>query len=415
METVGFSSQFEASAHKLKELEFVQIATSNLFAKNDVVAAVNREGGYRFFVNYDNGVDPKRIKGIKRGKGFENSFSLITYSVEGGKDSFTERTTNGSGGGIWGEKPSPADFDGKSLDQQLLESGFIPDEENRGIYRQTIKGENRPTEVIAIMEDGIIQRILKPLNDRVEEKINDNTKIIGYKAHNAEYSNRLVSEITLDNGTIQFTVSTEYGGNIVDGSQRLLRGILPEELGLKKFEVMVEPGGFKIGGTNASELIRKLDKINGQSIAQLEEKMRPHRDSAAGFLGKEESLLEVMAQDNDYVLSRGLTHQDLAAPLQYAERFWRRGNGDTFEYKGQRFKVKAVAYRGMQFSPFNDKTGTNVDMTITNLTTGIKLSCSALLGDMIERYGFYEGKDTSYRLEPAAIIDVFDFLAGKSN
>jgi hypothetical protein len=29
---------------------------------------------------------------------------------------------------------------------------------------------------------------------------------------------------------------------------------------------------------------------------------------------------------------------------------------------------------------------------------------------MIERYGFYEGKGLRYRVEPAQILEVFDFL-----
>jgi hypothetical protein len=32
---------------------------------------------------------------------------------------------------------------------------------------------------------------------------------------------------------------------------------------------------------------------------------------------------------------------------------------------------------------------------------------------MIERYGFYEGKGTPYRVEPRQVIEVFDFLKEK--
>ncbi len=86
------------------------------------------------------------------------------------------------------------------------------------------------------------------------------------------------------------------------------------------------------------------------------------------------------------------------------------GKGREFNYKGRRFTIQPTAYRGMQFSPFEDKTGTNLNMTIKNENTGISLSCSGLLPDMILRYGFYEGKGTSYRLAPSQIIEVFDFL-----
>ena len=29
---------------------------------------------------------------------------------------------------------------------------------------------------------------------------------------------------------------------------------------------------------------------------------------------------------------------------------------------------------------------------------------------MIERYGFYEGKGTPYRVDPAKVLEVFDFV-----
>jgi len=33
---------------------------------------------------------------------------------------------------------------------------------------------------------------------------------------------------------------------------------------------------------------------------------------------------------------------------------------------------------------------------------------------MIERYGFYEGKGTSYRVEPKQVVELFDFLKVKA-
>ena len=44
------------------------------------------------------------------------------------------------------------------------------------------------------------------------------------------------------------------------------------------------------------------------------------------------------------------------------------------------------------------------------LDNGKKLEYSGLVPRMIERYGFYEGKGTSFRVEPKQILEVFDFL-----
>ena len=38
----------------------------------------------------------------------------------------------------------------------------------------------------------------------------------------------------------------------------------------------------------------------------------------------------------------------------------------------------------------------------------------SVVPDMIERYGFYEGKGTPYRVDPKKIVEVFDFLKKKS-
>ena len=50
---------------------------------------------------------------------------------------------------------------------------------------------------------------------------------------------------------------------------------------------------------------------------------------------------------------------------------------------------------------------------VTNLETGVSLSYSLLVPQMIERYGFYEGKGTPYRVEPSTVLEVFDFLQKK--
>src|SRR5687767_6814855 len=78
--------------------------------------------------------------------------------------------------------------------------------------------------------------------------------------------------------------------------------------------------GFLVGGKNETALIRKLTELNGRKIADLEKDMRPGAKSEVGsrlgYLGKEEKLLEVIADDNDFVLGKlGLTHQELAKHL----------------------------------------------------------------------------------------------------
>ncbi|MCI0464213.1 MAG: hypothetical protein L0Z62_45340 [Gemmataceae bacterium] len=197
----------------------------------------------------------------------------------------------------------------------------------------------------------------------------------------------------------------------------------PQKLGVKPVAATKDPTtGFAVGGKNATELIRKLTEINGRKIADLEKDMRPGKLSGAGFLGKDERLLNVMADDNVLVVEKlGLTHQELARHLHivgaiglqhYAEEA-KAGSKPTareFLYHGKRFKVKVECTRGKQPSPFEDGTSSGCNAAVENLGNGKKLAYGLLVPYMIERYGFYEGKGTPYRVEPRAVVELFDFL-----
>ncbi|MCC6417329.1 MAG: hypothetical protein IT429_03680 [Gemmataceae bacterium] len=183
--------------------------------------------------------------------------------------------------------------------------------------------------------------------------------------------------------------------------------------------------GFVVGGKNETALIRKLTEIAGRRIASLEKDMRPGQLSRLGFLGKDESLLDVLAMDNGYVVEQlGLTHQELARHLhvlgavalrQYRAdtKAGRKPAGREILYHGKRFKLTAACFRGLITSPFEDDTKTNCEATVQNVGTGKKLTYSLLIPHMVERYGFYEGKGTPYRVDPRAILDVLDFLRPK--
>jgi hypothetical protein len=178
--------------------------------------------------------------------------------------------------------------------------------------------------------------------------------------------------------------------------------------------------GFMVGGKNDTAAIRKLTSINGKSIAELEKAMRPKALSTAGFLGKDERLLDVMAMDNKTVVDEmGLTHREIARHLLAVEAALRSADGagkkepGPFLYHGRKFKARLIMWRGYQHSPFEDGTKTNSDIVLENVATGKKLGYSCLVPLMIGRYGFYEGKGTSFRVDPAKVVEVFDFLKKK--
>lgn len=190
----------------------------------------------------------------------------------------------------------------------------------------------------------------------------------------------------------------------------------PQTLGVKPVLASKDPRtGFVVAGKNATALIRKLTEIAGRKIADLEKDMRPRKLSYAGFLGADEKLLDVLAMDNAYVVEElGLTHQELARHLRLvgaiALKHGINKGTKEFTYHGRKYKVKIDCFRGYQDSPFEDGTKANCNATLWNLTNGKRLFYSLLVPEMIVRYGFYEGKGTSYRVEPRAVLEVFDFI-----
>jgi len=168
--------------------------------------------------------------------------------------------------------------------------------------------------------------------------------------------------------------------------------------------------GFITGGKNATSLIQGLTEVNGRTIASLEKDMRPGAYSTKGFIGADERLLDILAEDNRYVVEElGLTHQQIARHLRALGEIAQKTGGE-FRYRGRRFKASVQLARGYQPSPFKDGTQTNVFVSVQNLDKNLKLEYSLLLPDLIERYGFYEGKGTPYRIEPRKIVEFLDFL-----
>jgi hypothetical protein len=169
--------------------------------------------------------------------------------------------------------------------------------------------------------------------------------------------------------------------------------------------------GFVIGGKNATSLILGLTEIYGRRIGDLEKDMRPGAYATKGFLGSEERLVDLLAEDNRYVVDElGLTHQELGRHLRALGEISSKAGGKEFRYQGRRFKGSVRRSQWHQASPFRDGTISNGLAIVDNLDNEKRIEYSLLMPDLIERYGFYEGKGTPYRLEPKKILEVLDFV-----
>ena len=171
--------------------------------------------------------------------------------------------------------------------------------------------------------------------------------------------------------------------------------------------------GFKLNGVNSTPMIRGLTSLAGKSIAELETQMRPGAPgpggSTAGFLGPQESLLEVLEEDNILVVDKlGLTHQQLAAPFLILTQLRQANKSGVLKFGDRVFYIAGIkSSNGFQHSPFGDELKCSEEFTIFDPTTKQKLKYSVLVPQMIYRYGFYEGQGTRYRIAPKKIIDFF--------
>jgi hypothetical protein len=180
---------------------------------------------------------------------------------------------------------------------------------------------------------------------------------------------------------------------------------------------------FVVGGVNPSERIRSLTTIADRPISEIELFMRSKE-----YLQNKESLIDVLANDNDTVLGRGLSHQLLASSLRgiISAALYQGLDGElgTIVQVGDATcEVSRIGYRGY-FQPafqtsYNNKCvayssefalkksvtqPTGLVSTVTSTQT-IRLFGTVL--EMIDSHGFYGGH-TSFRIDPLAIIEFLD-------
>ena len=136
------------------------------------------------------------------------------------------------------------------------------------------------------------------------------------------------------------------------------------------------------------------------NVEQLEKLMRPGISSQGGFLGSEEKLVNLLAEDESAVKNLGITHEQIAARIEY---FIRAVGYPSREGKviDSNFRVSGITYRGIQECPWKDSGNySNLDFVITNLRLNESLPFPGLIVHLIRMHHFYEGRKSPYRVDP---------------
>ncbi|MBU2476051.1 hypothetical protein KKG83_01125 [Candidatus Micrarchaeota archaeon] len=191
-------------------------------------------------------------------------------------------------------------------------------------------------------------------------------------------------------------------------AERKARKVLPHQVKKRR------EGSFVVNGVNSNETIRNLKTINGIKIEELEKEMQG-RTADWRYLGEKEKLLDIMATDNEFVLSQRLTHQQLAKPLfqivNEALKLDSRYYTIRMSVNGQNLEIKCGGFPMLEYSPFQDGAIHGYHFKVTNLSNGKELRFSAIHPYLMSQYGFYEGKKVEYRIEPKEIIEFFGLKA----
>ena len=158
------------------------------------------------------------------------------------------------------------------------------------------------------------------------------------------------------------------------------------------------------------------------SMHVVEERMRPGVYSTSGFLGADESLTEVLAQDARALHGLGLDYEDLARPLEHAiELALARSRGDPKAPPtpvDDRRLISVVVHKGSQACPWSTTPGRcpvgptpergHLEWWIRNEPSGQEMRGSGLAVHLIRDHHFFEGPASRYRTDPIGLARLFE-------
>lgn len=315
-----------------------------------------------------------------------------------------------------------------SLKEQLLKLDFKQDGRAKNLFRKVITDRGEKKEIIIVLkDDNKIERILAPLRKEIKNRLPKNGRLVNYGI--AERQNKHDNEITthvfikIADNNIEIILDKEDSSLLSAQIDRVrIKDIKERQMSDKELDVVEIPleldeGGMHIGGKTHSIYFKDMKSINGISIEDLESKMKnKNKDfdysfiDSMYFLGKDESLLKVLSNDNETVLSKNLIHSKLSHPLRYAkalyEKYLRYSNNKIYKYGEDTYEMKVSNIISIS-SPFDKKSSSDKQLTITNLRTGKSVTFDAAMTETIGKYGFYGGVESERRVDPKDIIDTF--------
>ncbi len=155
-------------------------------------------------------------------------------------------------------------------------------------------------------------------------------------------------------------------------------------------------------------------------LERIEARMRPGALSVAGFLGPNESLRAVLADDELAMQRTGITFETLAAAIEALIAAANASPTHEAVVNGVH-KVRIQQYLGFQICPWSPDpdhmqcTGrglpfSSVDWRIENLRTGQAMQGPGLIVHLLHDHHFCEGRESPYRVDPVALAQLLGLV-----
>lgn len=138
---------------------------------------------------------------------------------------------------------------------------------------------------------------------------------------------------------------------------------------------------------------------------KLEQMLQSSKFSACGFMGNDSrNLWEIIDEDATVTAREGKTMEEIAARMKEITDTGVKGFGDWVQ-AGKTLQVMVDDNRGMIPCPWPHRVRCLKRITTVRCTkTNAQIRWSDLSVHLIREHGFFQGRGSPYRLEPAALI-----------
>jgi len=160
-----------------------------------------------------------------------------------------------------------------------------------------------------------------------------------------------------------------------------------------------------------------LDSFGGEIVKQtpdfdkIQENMRAGSITGPGFLGHDErNLVDIISDDQAKVKELGLTNEIIANKLEMFMKQGERGFGSPVKVD-DRFVVIVEESRGYIPCPFrHGHLSKKANINVRNIARKEEVDYSPISIHLIREHGFYQGKGSPYRLDPAKVARILELI-----